>query len=223
MASGRINRNVLIYISGGSGCTPSEANTLVPTPVLTTAWVRGLTSDSILTADRRGGILIHEHEAPMASRSKRVTQATWWRWGVVPGARPGATFASYPMGGEYINRRFRGRRGPAPHRICVTYTLGSESGVRAAETLPGPVAGSLYWRYLTCRVPPKRDSSTPPDWRGAVQSTAGDGERLREKMLQFGQNGGVGDRSDGWVTVVRFGGSDESRAEFRVSENPVGF
>ena len=27
MASGRINRNVLIYISGGSGCTPSEANT----------------------------------------------------------------------------------------------------------------------------------------------------------------------------------------------------
>ena len=25
MASGRINRNVLIYISGGSGCTPSEA------------------------------------------------------------------------------------------------------------------------------------------------------------------------------------------------------
>ncbi len=58
MASGRINRNVLIYISGGSGCTPSEANTLVPTPMLTTAWVRGLTSDSILTADRRGGILM---------------------------------------------------------------------------------------------------------------------------------------------------------------------
>ncbi len=76
MASGRINRNVLIYISGGSGCTPSEANTLVPTPVLTTAWVRGLTSDSILTADRRGGILIHEHEASVASHSKRVTQAT---------------------------------------------------------------------------------------------------------------------------------------------------
>jgi hypothetical protein len=76
MASGRINRNVLIYISGGSGCTPSEANTLVPTPMLTTAWVRGLTSDSILTADRRGGILIHEHEASVASRSKRVTQAT---------------------------------------------------------------------------------------------------------------------------------------------------
>ena|GEM_PF-3883929 len=40
MASGRINRNVLIYISGGSGCTPLEAKKLrYPTPA-TSCWVR---------------------------------------------------------------------------------------------------------------------------------------------------------------------------------------
>ena len=53
--------SVLLPVAGGphvrAAATAARA-TLVPTPVLTTAWVRGLTSDSILTADRRGGILM---------------------------------------------------------------------------------------------------------------------------------------------------------------------
>ncbi len=91
MASGRINRNGFLAVARrvagfplvGEGITN---HCVVRSPMLTTAWVRGLTSDSILTADHRRGILIHEHEASLASHSKRVTQPTT---GVALGCRSG--------------------------------------------------------------------------------------------------------------------------------------